>query len=460
MKLSIITINYNNAEGLRKTLASVASQTYRNIEHIIIDGGSTDGSVDVIREYEKAYPQPLPERRGEEPTHDTFASVWGAHTADSTQYDLLKANAEKNRKNPTEAESILWDMLKGNNIGLHFRRQHIILDYIVDFICIEKGLVIELDGGYHNDPEQKEYDERRTAHLQQLGYTELRFANEELLTNPDAVIARIKEVAISLPSLQGRGGERLIIWTSEPDKGIYNAMNKGIEIALGKRVVNADHTTSSNSLNDNRSTLNELQSDYIQILNSGDILASPDVTERMMNALHSFIRSTLNDKIGAPILYGNMVKFDYTNNRILGKSREVVYSLRQYFSSTMNHDCCYFRRDLFETYGLYDENLKIVSDWKWFLQAIGLGNVKPVYVDIDVTIFDASGISETNLALRDQERRQVLEELLPPAILADYDAHAFEIEQMNRLRRRHLYGFVYFIERVLFKLEKWGVLKK
>ena len=52
MKLSIITINYNNVEGLRKTLASVASQTYRNIEHVIIDGGSTDYSVDVIRDYE------------------------------------------------------------------------------------------------------------------------------------------------------------------------------------------------------------------------------------------------------------------------------------------------------------------------------------------------------------------------------------------------------------------------
>lgn len=459
MKLSIITINYNNAEGLKKTLTSVASQTYHDIEHIIIDGGSTDGSVDIIREYEKAYPQPLPERRGEEPTHDTLASVWGAHTADSTQYDLLKANAEKNRKNPTEAESILWDMLKGNNIGLHFRRQHIILDYIVDFICIEKGLVIELDGGYHNDPEQKEYDERRTAHLQQLGYTELRFANEELLTNPDAVIARIKEVAISLPSLQGRGGERLIIWTSEPDMGIYNAMNKGIEIALGRRIVNADHTTSSNSLNDNRSTLNESQSDYIQILNSGDILASPDVTERMMNALHSFTRSTLNDKIDVPILYGNMIKKDFTTGKILGKSREVEYSLRQYFSSTMNHDCCYFRRDLFETYGLYDESLKIVSDWKWFLQAIGLGHVKPVYVDIDVTIFDCSGISETNLELRNKERRQVLEEVLPPAILADYDKYAFPMEQYNRLKKYHLWPIVYFMERVLFKLNKWKILK-
>ena len=324
MKLSIITINYNNAEGLRKTLASVASQTYRDIEHIIVDGGSTDGSMDVIKEY----------------------------------------------------------------------------------VC---------------------NDERM---------------NDEIIVRDEARKERMN-----------------VIWSSEPDKGIYNAMNKGIEIALGRRIVNADHTTSSNSLNDNRSTLNELQSDYIQILNSGDILASPDVTERMMNALHSFIRSTLNDKIDVPILYGNMIKKDYITGKILGKSREVEYSLRQYFSSTMNHDCCYFRRDLFETYGLYDENHKIVSDWKWFLQAIGLGYVKPVYVDIDVTIFDCSGISETNLELRNKERRQVLEELLPPAILADYDMFSFPITQYQRLKKYHLWELVYFMERVLFKLEKWGVLR-
>ena len=308
MKLSIITINYNNSEGLRKTLASVASQTYRDIEHIIVDGGSTDGSVDVIKEY-----------------------------------------AEKS-------------------------------------------------------------------------------------------------------SLQGRE----IKWSSEQDNGIYNAMNKGIEIALGRRVVNKNHTS-----NITHNTSQESLCDYVQILNSGDILATPDVTERMMAALDSLNaqRSTLNENGSPAILYGNMLKKGFTTGKIIGKSREVEYSLRQYYSSTMNHDCCYFRRNLFDTYGLYDENLNIVSDWKWFLQAIGLGHVKPVYVDIDVTIFDVSGISETNLALRNQERRQVLKELLPPAILADYDAHAFEIEQMNRLRRRHLYGLVYFIERVLFKLEKWGVLR-
>lgn len=145
----------------------------------------------------------------EETAQVSFAKVWGAHTADRTQYDLLKENAIANRKTPTEAEAILWDLLKGNNIGLHFHRQHIILDYIVDFICLDKGLVIELDGGYHNNPEQKEYDEQRTAHLQRLGYTELRFTNEELLVNPDSVVAKIKEVASKLPSLKGRTEERL-----------------------------------------------------------------------------------------------------------------------------------------------------------------------------------------------------------------------------------------------------------
>ena len=157
---------------------------------------------------------------------------------------------------------------------------------------------------------------------------------------------------------------------------------------------------------------------------------------------------------GPAIFYGNMIKVNAAG-KLVGKSGYTEYSLRQFYSSTLNHDCAYIRRDLFEEYGLYDENLKIVSDWKWYLQAIGLGRVKPEYVDIDVTIFDDGGISETNLALRNAERRKVLEELLPPAVLWDYDTHAFEMEQMKRLRRWHLYGLVWFIERVCFKLEKW-----
>ena len=190
---------------------------------------------------------------------------------------------------------------------------------------------------------------------------------------------------------------------------------------------------------------------YVQILNSGDILAASDVVERMV--------AEIENAEYPEFLYGNMIKKDYSSGKIIGKSHEVEYSLRQYYRSTMNHDCCYIRRDLFDTYGLYDEELKIVSDWKWFLQAIGFGKVNPVYVDIDVTIFDVCGISETNLELRENERRQVLEELLPPAILADYTKYTFPMEEYSRLKKYHLWGIVWFVERVLFKLEKWKILK-
>jgi hypothetical protein len=191
--------------------------------------------------------------------------------------------------------------------------------------------------------------------------------------------------------------------------------------------------------------------DYIQILNSGDILFDAHVTQRMSEYLEQ-INSQHEKPIG--ILYGNMIKVNAAGE-VVGRSSYTEYSLRQFYSSTLNHDCAYIRKDLFEEYGLYDENLKIVSDWKWYLQAIGLGRVKPEYMDIDVTIFDDGGISETNLELRNKERRQVLEELLPPAVLWDYDTHAFEMEQMNRLRRWKLYPLVYFMERVCFKFEKW-----
>lgn len=350
MKLSIVTINYNNAEGLRKTLASVAAQTYRNIEHIIVDGGSTDGSVDIIREYE-------------------------------------------------------------NTIK--------------------------------------------------------------------------RSVTIDQSTIQ-------VKWLSEPDHGIYNAMNKGIEIALGRRIVNSFNRSElvedknkgieialgRRVVNDNHTserdhtpytvhhTPSQSDCDYIQILNSGDLLAAPDVTERMMAALHSFTRSTLNDKIGIPILYGNMLK-SYDGKTIIhrdtcGGDMYTPESFLYFYKGTLNHDCAYIRRDLFEKYGLYNEDMKICSDWEWYVRAIVLGGEKPVYTNIDVTIFDMNGVSESygkNADVIKRERREYLESILPPAVLHDYDVFSFPITQYQRLKKHHLWGVVYFMERVLFKLEKWRILK-
>ena len=85
------------------------------------------------------------------------------------------------RQELTEAEKVLWELLRGRKVnGLKFRRQHPLKNYIVDFFCYEIELVIELDGGYHNHPEQKEKDEIRDLHLKALGYKVLRFTNDEL----------------------------------------------------------------------------------------------------------------------------------------------------------------------------------------------------------------------------------------------------------------------------------------
>ena len=269
MKLSIITINRNNAAGLEKTMQSVAAQTYKEFEYIIVDGASTDGGVEVIKSFESKF-----------------------------------------------------------------------------------------------------------SHLK---------------------------------------------WVSEPDSGIYNAMNKGIRMASG---------------------------DYIQILNSGDSLAKEDVTERMLTAL---------GETDAPsILYGNMVKCFPDGYRMVDKSfaGQEITMLGMY-TGTLNHDPAYIRRDLFDKYGYYDESLKIVSDWKWYLQAIILGGEKPKYVDMDVTLFDMTGISETSKELDQTERKQVLEQLFPEAVLKDYERYAFPIEQINRLQRHPWsYKMMSFLERCLFKLEK------
>lgn len=107
-------------------------------------------------------------------------------------YDLLKEFAIKNRKNPTEAESILWECLKKNALGKPFRRQYIIGDYIADFFCLPSKLVVEIDGGYHQLPNQIVDDALRTDWLVKQGYRVVRFTNEEVICDIENVLQAIK----------------------------------------------------------------------------------------------------------------------------------------------------------------------------------------------------------------------------------------------------------------------------
>ncbi len=278
MLLSIITINLNNAVGLKKTMDSVLQQTCKDFEYIVIDGASSDGSVAVISEYENAF--------------------------------------------------------------------------------------------------------------------------------------------------AGR-----LRWISEHDKGIYNAMNKGVRLAGGR---------------------------YVQILNSGDTLCSPDVVALMKDALS-------NNGL-PPILYGNMIKCYPDGRRICDKcfAGQPITMLGMY-SGTLNHNPTFIKRELFDKYGYYDEEMKICSDWKWFMSSIVLGGECVEYVDINVTTFDMTGISE-NKKNRDiilSERRQYLESIVPRAILDDYDKYAGDIYMVRRIRsHRCAFKVVYCIERGISKFEKYRSRKK
>jgi len=274
-KLSIITINLNNASGLFKTIESVFQQTSTDFELLVVDGGSTDGSVEVIREFEQ----------------------------------------------------------KQSNISK------------TDFI-------------------------------------------------------------------------HYFSWTSEPDTGIYNAMNRGIRMAKGE---------------------------YVQFLNSGDCLATKEVTLEMMHLIPE----------GCNIFYGNMLK-QLPDKKIRDRGfAGRISTMLDFYTGTLNHSSSYIRKSLFDRYGLYDESLKIVADWKWFLNVIALNNVVPVYKDIDVSIFDMTGISSVNSEMDKEERRQVLSELLPSSVLADYDCWASSIDQIKRINR---YGLIrkgfWLVDRLLFKWEK------
>lgn len=128
-------------------------------------------------------------------------------TTRKSSYPLLKKNADKRKNNPTEAEKVLWEGLKSKKLaGYKFRREHIIDEYIADFVCLDRKLIVEVDGGYHHNPEIRENDEFRSQFLKDnFGYNVIRFTNEEVIGNTNQVLNKINE-ALEKSPLRGLGG--------------------------------------------------------------------------------------------------------------------------------------------------------------------------------------------------------------------------------------------------------------
>ena len=161
-------------------------------------------------------PGPSPEERGRDSSPGKEHAQDYIFTTDARTWKSVKENARDNRKNPTEAEDAFWQAVRNSKLGHKFRRQHAISRFIVDFVCIEKKLVIEIDGEIHAT--QKLQDEERTKILNDEGFKVIRFNNDDILNNLSEVVNKIK-AALHPPSPpeRGTGGEVLTVFTTRPD---------------------------------------------------------------------------------------------------------------------------------------------------------------------------------------------------------------------------------------------------
>lgn len=263
MKVSILTVNYNNAEGLRRTLESVAAQTYQEFEHVIIDGGSSDESVGIIRNYEKS----------------------------------LKSN----------------DKYKMTNVQ----------------------------------------------------------------------------------------------WISEPDNGIYDAMNKGVRKASGE---------------------------YLLFLNGGDTLASEKALEEIAPYLD-----------GDDFIVGR-VFFSIKGNRVSVSPllSEKDMSMYYMYLHGINHQSAFIKSELLVDMP-YDTTVKMNADWLFFVQQIVMRNATVKFVDKHIADFDRTGLSSNTQAVV-EERKEVLKKILPARMCRDYDhviPHYYEVIRVEWLLRHPFWYKLY-----------------
>ena len=286
MRFSIITINYNNAEGLRKTLASIASQTFRDFEHIIVDGESTDGSVEIIRQY------------------------------------------------------------AGNE-------------------------ALRLEGDKAIRQENSNAD--------------------NLASSPNYLI--------TLPS---------ILWISEPDKGIYNAMNKGIEIVLGKRIVNSFNR--SELVEDKNKGIHLANGTYVLFLNSGDTLAETTTLQQMVDC-----------NLSADICYFD-AEFTYNGKSHVQRTYPDQLSLRFFLRDSLCHQAILYRLDTLRTIGGYDEQYKLIGDWALNVKAIILNNCSVQHYSLITTYYEIGGLSWTKEGRQrcEEEKRIFLQNNLPTRVYDDF----------------------------------------
>ena len=207
--------------------------------------------------------------------------------------------------------------------------------------------------------------------------------------------------------------DKLTYWVSEPDGGIYNAMNKGIVKANGE---------------------------YLNFMNSGDLFCDKYVLEKLSSII-----------LKSSIILGNITAIE--KNKKLKKitySSNSLNSLGSILWGNFCHQSMFFHRKLFEKYGLYDLQYKIVSDWLFLLKTVGLSDEKIQYVNLDICLYDTSGFGSSNANLYYKEREEIINRLIHHKILLDYETWAqyrLDIENLQKIKRNTVLNFIYVLIR-------------
>lgn len=193
--------------------------------------------------------------------------------------------------------------------------------------------------------------------------------------------------------------DEISYWVSEPDKGVYNAMNKGIRIATG---------------------------DFVIFMNSGDRFNS--------NTIIAEITPEFNSKFD--IYYGNNYKETESSKRLKTYPEKLSFSF--FYSSSLNHQSTFIRKSLFEKHFYYNENYKIVSDWEFFIYVICHENVGYKYLNKTISVYDFTGISSNpKFSVLLQKEKKISFQKYFPTFIDDYK-HVNELNSKRFLQFQHV----------------------
>lgn len=192
--------------------------------------------------------------------------------------------------------------------------------------------------------------------------------------------------------------DRIYYWVSEPDSGIYNAMNKGIRKASGE---------------------------YLLFLNSGDALASDNIVEEVFRADHN-----------EEILYGDITYFSQKEKKVIRTFLQDDLDLYFFYKQSLWHQAAFIKKTLFERIGLYNENNRYVSDWQFFFEAVLFRGATYKNLTKVITRYDmANGISVLNAEDSENEKKELLFRKLGMPVmdlLEKYGELARNIDQIQR----------------------------